>query len=65
MEPPRSLNYHIRGKEVFDVYLLEQSSNTGFLNNQIPPMVVTENHSGIHHVYKQLAEELPQLHRFI
>ena len=32
----------------------------GFLYNKIPHLVVTENHSGIHHVYKQLTEELPQ-----
>ena len=60
MEPPRSSTYHIPDKGVSDVYLLEQSSNTGFLNNRIPPLVVTENHSGIHHVYKQLTEELQQ-----
>jgi hypothetical protein len=35
-------------------------SNTGFLNNRIPSLVVTENHSGIHHVNKQLTEELQQ-----
>ena len=56
MEPPCSSTYHIPD----DVYLLEQSTNTGFLNNRIPPLVVTENHSGIHHVYKQLIEELQQ-----
>ena len=47
MEPPCSSTYHIPDKVVSDVYLLEQSSNTGFLNNRIPPLVVTENHSGI------------------
>ena len=64
MEPPRSSTYHIPDKVVSDVYLLEQSSNTGFLNNRIPPLVVIENHNGIHHVYKQLIEELPQLGSF-
>jgi hypothetical protein len=59
MEPPCSSTYHIPDK-VSDVYLLEQSSNTGFLNNRIPPLVVTENHSGIQCVSKQLTEELPQ-----
>ena len=51
MEPPRSSIYHIPDNAVSDVYLLEQSSNMGFINNQILPLVVTENHSGIHHVY--------------
>jgi len=51
MEPPCSLTYHIPDKAVSDVYLQEQSLNMGFLNNRIPPLVVTENHSGIHHVY--------------
>ena len=50
---------------VSNVYLLEQSSNTGFLNHQTPPVVVTEDHSGIHHVYKKLTEELPQPGSFI
>ena len=43
MEPPCSSTYHIPD----DVYLLEQLTNTGFLNNRIPPLVVTENHSGM------------------
>ena len=52
MEPPCSSTYHIPD----DVYLLEQSTNTGFLNNRIPPLVVTENHSGTN----SSLEELPQ-----
>ena len=51
MEPPFSSTYHILDKAVFDVYLLDQSLNTEFLNNRIPPLVVIENHNGIHHVY--------------
>jgi len=43
MEPPCSSTYHIPD----DVYLLEQSTNTGFLNNRIPPLVITENHNGM------------------
>ena len=43
MEPPCSLTYHI----LYVVYLLEQLTNTGFLNNRIPPLVVTENHNGM------------------
>ena len=46
MEPPCSSTYHI----LDDAYLLEQSTNTGFLNNRIPPLVVIE----------QLTEELQQ-----
>ena len=65
MEPPRSSTYHIPDQAVSDVYLLEQSSNVGFLNNRIPPLVFTKNHSGIHHVYRQLTEELPQPGSFI
>ena len=34
--------------------------NTGFLNNRIPSLVVTEINSGINHVYKELTEELQQ-----
>ena len=51
MEHPCSSTYHMPKKAVSDVYLLEQSLNTRFLNNRIPPLVVTKNHSGIHHVY--------------
>eukprot|EP00253_Pinus_taeda_P002087 PITA_02087 len=47
MEPPRSSTYHIPDKAVSDVYLLEQSLNTRFLNNRIPPLVVTENHTAL------------------
>jgi len=54
MEPTRSMTCHIPDKAASDVYLLEQSSNTRFLNNRIPPLVVIENHSDIHDVYKQL-----------
>ena len=57
MELPCSSTYHIPD----DVYLLEQLTNTGFLNNRIPPLVVTENHSGIQCKSKQLTEELLQL----
>ena len=56
IEPPFSSTYHIPD----DVYLLEQSTNTGFLNNLIPPLVVTKNHSGIQCKSKQLTEELSQ-----
>ena len=56
MEPPCSSTYHI----LDDVYLLEQSTNMRFLNNRIPPLVVTENHSGIQCKFKQLTEELSQ-----
>jgi len=51
MENHFSSTYHILDKAVSDVYLLEQSLNMGFHNNRIPPLVVTKNHSGIHHVY--------------
>ena len=56
MEPPCSSTYHIPD----DLYLLEYLTNTAFLNNRIPPLVVTEYHSGIHHVYKLLTRELQQ-----
>jgi len=43
MEPPCLSTYHIPD----DVYLPEQSTNMGFLNNRIPPLVVTENHNSM------------------
>ena len=60
MEPPCSSTYHIPD----DVYLQE---NCPIRDSSIieSPLVVTEDHSGIHRVYKQLTEELPQLGSFI
>ena len=60
MEPSCSSMYHIPNKVVPDVYMLGVIIEYGIIQQSNPPLVVTEDHSGIQHVSKQLVEELPR-----
>jgi len=64
MEPSCSSMYHIPDKVVPDVYMLGAIIEHRIPQQSNPPLVVTEDHDGIHHVSKQLTKELPQPGRF-
>ena len=52
--------YHIPYKVVLDVYMLGEIIEYDIPHQSNPPLVVTNDHSGIQHVSKHLTEELPQ-----
>ena len=64
MEPSCSVLYHIQDKVLPDVYTLGAIIEHRIPQQSNPPQVVTEDHGGIQHVSKQLAEDIIQPDNF-
>ena len=64
MEPSCSPLCYILDKVLPNVCMLGEIIEHEIPQQSNPPLVVTKDHDGIHHVSKQLTEELPQPESF-